>query len=57
MIVEPVPTDDEAVAITAALTVVFNSGGQSEEIPAPNTTWRFSGRRWASQRFGARTTR
>ncbi|MFW2380515.1 MAG: hypothetical protein ACN4GZ_02065 [Acidimicrobiales bacterium] len=57
MIVQPVPTEEEAVAIAAALTVVFNGGGVAEEPLVPSTSWRFSGRRWGSQRFGIRTTR
>jgi len=58
MQVTPVPTDEEAVAIAAALTVVFSSGGgESAPLPSSDTSWRFSGRRWNTQRYGSRTTR
>ncbi|MBT8241034.1 MAG: hypothetical protein KJN63_07385 [Acidimicrobiia bacterium] len=57
MIVEPVPTDEEAAVIAAALTAVMATGGSPEESPSPAGAWRFSGRRWGSQRFGVRSTR
>ncbi len=58
MLITPTPTDEEAVAIAAALQVVLNSGGGgSVDVPVVSTTWRFSGRSWSSPRYGARTTR
>lgn len=47
--IHPVPTEEEAVAITAALE--FGWPRAVAAPPAntrPNTSWRFSGRWWAS---------
>jgi len=48
MVVNPVPTDDEAAAIVAALDVLWprhaTDGGESARRAA---AWRFSGRWWS----------
>jgi len=46
--VSPEPTDEEAVAIAAALRQVLFSGGAATVTEPPNTApaWRFSGRWW-----------
>lgn len=50
--VSPAPTDEEAAAISAAVTLMWpqplapaSAGAGSR----PNVAWRFSGRWWASQ--------
>jgi hypothetical protein len=42
----PVPTDEEAAAITAAIEVVWPRPAAPEPEPEPPSQWRFSGRWW-----------
>jgi hypothetical protein len=43
----PVPTDEEAAAIVAAIEVLWPRPVVVEEQPAPRrSSWRFSGRWW-----------
>ena len=48
MQISPQPTEEEAVALAAALEMAFRSSGVAstgQQIDRPN--WRFSGRWWA----------
>ena len=45
MDIAPNPTDEEAAAIAAALTVALAGGAAAPETEPPR--WRFSGRWWA----------
>jgi hypothetical protein len=44
--VTPEPTEEEAVAIVAALQSI-SGGGAAAPAPAPVSRWRFSGRWWS----------
>jgi hypothetical protein len=47
--IHPVPTEEEAVAITAALEFGWPRAiASSPADTRPSTSWRFSGRWWAS---------
>jgi hypothetical protein len=47
--IHPTPTEEEAVAITAALEFGWSRAViASTENKRPSTSWRFSGRWWAS---------
>lgn len=45
--ISPTPTDEEAVAIIAAIEVGLPRGGAVEESRPPVPRWRFSGRWWS----------
>jgi hypothetical protein len=45
--VSPEPTEEEAVAITAAMQTLFSAGGAVEPGREPVSRWRFSGRWWS----------
>ncbi len=46
--VNPVPTDEEAVAIAAAVQMLWPQAGPVHDTPEVATNrWRFSGRWWA----------
>jgi hypothetical protein len=55
--ISPVPTDEEAAAIAAAVTMMWPqpvaAGSQSRD--KANVSWRFSGRWWASNHISRRT--
>jgi hypothetical protein len=42
-----VPSEEEMVAIVAAIEAVWPRSGAAEEPPEPPSRWRFSGRWWA----------
>ncbi len=44
--IRPTPTDEEAAAIVAALTMAWPRPAPIEERPVADTRWRFSGRWW-----------
>ena len=44
--IQPAPTDEEAVAIAAAIEVAWPRAGGEAEPTRPNR-WRFSGRWWS----------
>jgi hypothetical protein len=47
-VMHPVPTEEEAVAIAAALGLVLSSGAGDDDPPASaDPRWRFSGRWWS----------
>lgn len=43
--IQPAPTEEEAVAIAAAIEIAWPRAGGEAERPRPNR-WRFSGRWW-----------
>ena len=43
--IEPAPTEEEAIAIVAAIEVAWPRGVIAHE-PEPSPRWRFSGRWW-----------
>lgn len=46
--ITPVPTDDEAAAIAAAIEVLWpRQAGETEREPRRGSAWRFSGRWWS----------
>jgi hypothetical protein len=45
--VSPVPTEDEAIAIVAAIEATWPRPVADEPAPEPPSRWRFSGRWWA----------
>lgn len=46
--ISPVPTDEEAVAITAAMHTLWPLAViVSDEVRARDTAWKFSGRWWS----------
>jgi len=45
--ISPEPTDEEAVAIVAAIQLGLPGGGVVEQGRAPVSRWRFSGRWWS----------
>ncbi len=46
--ISPVPTDEEAVAIVAAMQVLWpRPVALPDEVQARNTAWKFSGRWWS----------
>ncbi len=47
MNISPAPTEEEAAAITAALTVGWPQPAPVDETPSGSNRWRFSGRWWA----------
>jgi hypothetical protein len=49
MNITPVPTEEEAAAITAALTMAWPRPAVADETPTASNRWRFSGRWWAKQ--------
>lgn len=55
MEISPVPTDEEAVAIAAAIELAWPRAA-GDTGPAPTPRWRFSGR-WWSQPIPLRRTR
>ncbi len=42
----PTPSDDEAVAIAVALSMLWSSEPDDEPMPSVDPRWRFSGRWW-----------
>lgn len=48
--ISPVPTEEEAAAIAAAVTMMWPQPVAADTMSSarPNTSWRFSGRWWAS---------
>ncbi|MCP3936512.1 MAG: hypothetical protein GY708_14185 [Actinomycetia bacterium] len=50
MIIHPVPSDEEAAAIAAALEVLNPPSVLLEEAKLPNSDWRFSARSWSVSR-------
>ena len=53
--VSPVPTDDEATAITAAIEVLWPRAQAAAPQERPNVDWRFSGRWWSESAVTRRT--
>ena len=49
MRISPAPTDEEAAAITAALTMAWPRPAVVDETPSGSNRWRFSGRWWAKR--------
>lgn len=47
--IDPIPTDEEAAAIVAALEFLTPVAVAVDEPTLPDTAWRFSGRSWNSQ--------
>lgn len=45
--ISPQPTDEEAVAIVAALQSISGSGADAGPARPPVSRWRFSGRWWS----------
>jgi hypothetical protein len=43
---QPVPSEEEAAAIVAALTLLW-AGAAAPEAPSAEPSWRFSGRWWS----------
>lgn len=54
--ISPVPTEEEAVAIAAAITLMWPqpSTASSEKKSLPQESWRFSGRWWANNAISRR---
>lgn len=46
--IEPEPTESEAAAIVAAVTVVTTPGAQRRDETSTVPRWRFSGRWWSA---------
>jgi hypothetical protein len=45
--ISPIPTDEEAVAISAAITALWPVAAQvADDAPMRDTAWKFSGRWW-----------
>lgn len=55
--ITPVPTEEEAAAIAAAVTMMWPQPmAPSAQVQGnPNVSWRFSGRWWASNHISRRT--
>jgi hypothetical protein len=55
--ISPVPTDEEAAAIAAAVTMMWPQpvAASSQNRETSNVSWRFSGRWWASNHISRRT--
>jgi hypothetical protein len=45
--ISPEPTDEEAVAIVAAVQTLMSGGGDQGPLRDPVSRWRFSGRWWS----------
>jgi hypothetical protein len=45
--ISPEPTDEEAVAIVAAVQSLMSGGGDQGPLRDPVSRWRFSGRWWS----------
>ncbi|MDH4074840.1 MAG: hypothetical protein OEW29_02800 [Acidimicrobiia bacterium] len=46
MLIDPVPSDEEAAAVAAALMLVLSGGADGDEPASADPRWRFSGRWW-----------
>ncbi|MDH4363679.1 MAG: hypothetical protein OEY41_00425 [Acidimicrobiia bacterium] len=44
--IDPVPSDEEAAAVAAALMLVLSGGADGDEPASADPRWRFSGRWW-----------
>lgn len=55
--ISPVPTDEEAAAIAAAVTLMWPQpvASSTNHRDNANVSWRFSGRWWASNHISRRT--
>ena len=52
--ITPVPSDEEAAAIVAALTMAWPEPVVAREDARPSTAWRFSGRWWSGHPLAVR---
>ncbi len=50
-VIRPTPTDEEAAAIVAALTMAWPRPAAEEPPTTGSTAWRFSGRWWKRPRW------
>jgi hypothetical protein len=53
--VSPVPSDDEAIAIAAAIEALWPKPQTAAAHERPNVDWRFSGRWWSESAVTRRT--
>jgi len=55
--ISPAPTEEEAAAIAAAVTLMWPQPVAQSNVDRgnPNISWRFSGRWWASHHISRRT--
>ena len=52
--ISPAPTEEEAVAITAAITMLWPQPYNAPIVAAPQSAWRFSGRWWEANAISRR---
>ncbi len=55
--ISPAPTEEEAAAIAAAVTMMWPQpvAATRDDSPTSNVSWRFSGRWWASNHIARRS--